>query len=282
MVGELTINQRENLQKFTTPNNNINRCFFEKLRGREEGGAYGQGQKTGGALTSREKKDYINVLKLRAVKYTILTFFHLHANALSICIQMDNIVAISYLVKMGGTRNKSLTVLSKKIWDYLLTQESTREYLPGLLNLEEDTQSRTVSEASKWELNPSLFQKICKYRGTPEMDIFSNLTSIILKEDSVRPSNTNSSNPSMADTVLVLSVSEQMSIKNPLLLSSISNLLIGPNKKNNQLIENKTCNSWNGQFQGNAICRRIIRKVCHLYCKCQKTTDSLSLRIGLA
>ena len=43
--------------------------------GGEEGGAYGQGQKTGGALTSREKKDYINVLKLRAVKYTILTFF---------------------------------------------------------------------------------------------------------------------------------------------------------------------------------------------------------------
>ena len=64
------------------------------------------------------------------------------------------------------------------------------------------------------------------------MDIFSNLTSIIFKKDSVRPSNTNSSNPRMADIVSV-----QMSIKNPLLLSSISNLLIGPNKKNNQLIE---------------------------------------------
>ena len=103
--------------------------------------------------------------------------------------------------------------------------------------MEEDTQSRTVRDASKWKLNPSLFQKICKYRGTPEMDIFSSLTSIILKEDSVRPSNTNSSNTKMADTVLVPSVSVQMSIKNPLLLSSISNLLIGPNKKNNQLIE---------------------------------------------
>ena len=195
---------------------------------------------------------------------------------------MDNIVAISYLVKMGGTRNKSLTVLSKKIWDYLLTQESTREYLPGLLNLEEDTQSRTVSEASKWELNPSLFQKICKYRGTPEMDIFSNLTSIILKEDSVRPSNTNSSNPSMADTVLVPSVSEQMSIKNPLLLSSISNLLIGPNKKNNQLIEKQNLQLLAWTVSGKRYLQKDYQKSLPLYCKCQKTGDSLSLQIGLA
>ena len=38
-------------------------------------------------------------------------------------IQMSSIVALSYLVKMGGTRNKSLTVLSKEIWDYFLSKE---------------------------------------------------------------------------------------------------------------------------------------------------------------
>ena len=273
---------KEKTFKNSQPQITISTDASLKSCGGEEGGAYGQGRKTGGALTSQEKRDHINVLKLRAVKYTVLTFFHLHANALSICIQIDNIVAISYLVKMGGTRNKSLTVLSKKILDYLLSQESTREYLPGLLSLEEDTQSRTVSDASKWKLNPSLFQKICKYRGTPEMDIFSNLTSIILKEDSVRPSNTNSSNPSMAGTVLVPSVSEQMSIKNPSLLSSISNLLIGPNKKNNQLIEKQNLQFLAWTVSGKRYLQKDYQKSLPLYCKCQKTGDSLSLQIGLA
>ena len=138
-------------------------------------GAYCQGQKTGGPWTSQEKKDHINVLELRAVKYTILTFSRLHPKAQAIHIQMDSIVALSYLVKMGGTRNKSRTVLSKEIWDYLLSKEITitAEYLPGLLNVEADTQSRTARDTSECKLNPRIFQKICKYRGAPEIDLFA-------------------------------------------------------------------------------------------------------------
>ena len=138
-------------------------------------GTYCQGQKTGGPWTSQEKKDHINVLELRAVKYAILTFSRLHPKAQSIHIQMDSIVALSYLAKMGGTRNKSLTVLSKEIWDYLLSKEITitAEYLPGLLSEEADTQSRTVRDASEWKVNPRIFLKIYKYRGTPEIDLFA-------------------------------------------------------------------------------------------------------------
>ena len=125
-------------------------------------GAYCQDQKTEGPWTSQKKKDQINVSELRAVKYAILTFSPLHPKAQSIHIQMDSIVALSYLVKMGGTRNKSLTVLSKEIWDYLLSKEITitAEYLAGLLNVEADTQSKTVRDASEWKLNPRIFQKI--------------------------------------------------------------------------------------------------------------------------
>ena len=125
-------------------------------------GAYCQGQKTGDPWTSQEKKDHINVLELRAVKYAILTFSRLHPKAQAIHIQMDSIVALSYLVKMGGTRNKSRTVLSKEIWDYLLSKEITitAEYLAGLLNVEADTQFRTVRDTSEWKLNPRIFQKI--------------------------------------------------------------------------------------------------------------------------
>ena len=49
----------------------------------------------------------------------------------------------------------------------------TVEYLPRLVNVEADTQSRTVRDASEWKLNPRIFQKICKYRGAPEIDLFA-------------------------------------------------------------------------------------------------------------
>ena len=90
-------------------------------------GAYFQGQKTGSPWASQEKKDHINVLELRAVKYAILTFSCLYLKVQSKHIQMDSIVALSCLVKMGGTRNKSLTVLSKEIWDYLLSRKQLQQ-----------------------------------------------------------------------------------------------------------------------------------------------------------
>ena len=62
---------------------------------------------------SQKKIDHINVLELRVLKYAFLTFSRLHPKTQSIQIQMDSIVALSYLVKMGGTQNKCLTVLSK-------------------------------------------------------------------------------------------------------------------------------------------------------------------------
>ena len=167
--GGSTTNQRETLDKFTTPKNSINRCFFGRL------GVYCQGQKTGWIWTSQKKNDHINVLELRAVKYAILTFCRLHLKTQSIHIQMESIVALSYLEKMGGTRNKSVTVLSKEICDYLLVKEIkiNAEYLPRLLNVEADTQPRTARDAREWKLNLGIFQKICKYRGTPDVYLFA-------------------------------------------------------------------------------------------------------------
>ena len=44
---------------------------------------------------------------------------------------MDNVVAHSCLVKMGGTHTKVLSDISKEIWDYLLAKgiTITAEYL---------------------------------------------------------------------------------------------------------------------------------------------------------
>ena len=184
---------------------------------------------------------------------------------------MASIVSLSYLVKMGGTRNKSLTVLSKEIWEYLLSKEITitPEYLPVLLNVEADTQSRTLEDASEWKLNCRTFQKICKFRGTPEIDLFPSWISHQLPtyisgkldaysqgRDPFQISWTNKKGYAFPQFCLIGRVLKkiqldqatlivvttgwqtqswyplllQMSIKNPLLLPSIPDLLIGPNK----------------------------------------------------
>ena len=87
---------------------------------------------------------------MRAAKCAILTFTHLYPTAKTINIKMDNIVALSDLVKTRGTRNQLLVQISKKclvsVWQYLLDKEFkiTAEYLPGALNKDADIQSRTV------------------------------------------------------------------------------------------------------------------------------------------
>ena len=78
----------------------------------------------------QEMTKHINVLELIAVKLAILTFTR-RKSITPIYLQIDNITALSYLVKLGGTRSQQLLQASKKIWDYLLANQIavTAEYL---------------------------------------------------------------------------------------------------------------------------------------------------------
>jgi len=87
--------------------------------------------------------------------------------------------ALSYLVKMGGTKSLVLTQLSKELWEFILAQgiTITAEHLPGKLNVEADTQSRMVNDSSEWKLSPIVFNKLCQQRGVPSIDLFASRTS---------------------------------------------------------------------------------------------------------
>ena len=126
-----------------------------------------------------EKKDHINILGLRAAKYAILSFTRLYPTAKKINIKMHNIVALSYLVKMEGTQTQFLIQISKEIWEYLLDKgiTITAEYLPGASNKEAYMQSRTVKGSSKWKLNLVVFQNLCKFWWTPDIDLFASRVS---------------------------------------------------------------------------------------------------------
>ena len=70
-------------------------------------GAACQGQTTGGPWTLEEQKNHINILELKAAQLAILTFTYMHPQVHSIHLQTDNMVALSYIVKMGGDPQQS-------------------------------------------------------------------------------------------------------------------------------------------------------------------------------
>ena len=110
------------------------------------------GLTTGGPWYMEERKSYINVLEVKAAKFAIMSFTLNERDAISVHIRMDNMTALSYLMKMGGrcTKNQKLTAISKKIWQYLLKRKITiTEYLPGSMNVQADRESRQTRDSSE-------------------------------------------------------------------------------------------------------------------------------------
>ena len=89
-------------------------------------------------------------------------------------VALDNMVALTYLLKIGGTQDLKLVQLAKEIWDHLLECgiTLTAEYLPSILNVTADRDSRNNSNSSERKLAPQLFQRASQLRGTPEINLF--------------------------------------------------------------------------------------------------------------
>ena len=125
-------------------------------------GATCKGVRIGGAWSKEEQKLHNNILELLAVKLALVAFTK-NQNLKSVHFQIDNTTVLSYLLKIAGTRNHSLIQLSKDIWSILLTKEITitAEYLPSLLNVVADQESR-MRDSTEWKLLPKVFAAICK------------------------------------------------------------------------------------------------------------------------
>ena len=89
-------------------------------------------------------------------------------DAISVHVRMDNMTALSYLIKMGDTKNQEFTVIRKEIWQYLLKRKITvtAEYLPGSMNVKADRESRKTRDSSQWKLNPTIYMKLYQIRET--------------------------------------------------------------------------------------------------------------------
>ena len=89
------------------------RCLSKGL------GATYNGISIGGMWSAQEMKYHINILESLAVKLAIQTFTK-YRDTKAIHLQVDNIVALTYLLKMGGTQTLKIVELAKEIWQYLL------------------------------------------------------------------------------------------------------------------------------------------------------------------
>ena len=84
-------------------------------------GAVCWGIRTGSQWSKKEQDLHINQLQLLVINFSILNFAKMWKIS-AIHIQVDNMTALSYLLKMGGTRYPELMQISKKIWEFLLGQ----------------------------------------------------------------------------------------------------------------------------------------------------------------
>ena len=121
-------------------------------------GATCQEISTGGPWSQEEQKAHINILELKAAHLAILTFTKFQI-VQRIHVQMDNKIALSYLVKMGGTHNKDTLGLSKQIWDYLQSKKITIRV--PTRSFECDSRLR-VPQFSRQERLETLPRSVCK------------------------------------------------------------------------------------------------------------------------
>jgi len=105
-----------------------------------------------------------------------LQTFHRIYKPNSIHMKIDNVTALSYIIKMGGKNNQQMNKISKQIWEFMMSRKCklTAEYIPSKLNIEADEESR-LNDSSEWKLDPQLFKEICKRLGNPEIDLFASL-----------------------------------------------------------------------------------------------------------
>ena len=84
------------------------------------------------------------------IQYIYNTIYTIYIQ--SVNIQVDNQIALSYLLKMGGAMSQELLRVLKEIWDYLLKHQmmlSTAECLPGCLNHQADWELRNQKDSTE-------------------------------------------------------------------------------------------------------------------------------------
>ena len=115
-VPQSKLDERET---YKNPNcGNYNQVAYSKIRWL---GAHCRGQTAEGQWSKAEAQLHINVLEIKTAKFAIESFCRVkktksvHLQIKKETLQIDNVTALSHLVKMGGTKIAELNKTSKEI-----------------------------------------------------------------------------------------------------------------------------------------------------------------------
>ena len=136
-------------------------------------GAVCNGDQMSGQWSEKERTIHMNILELSAINWFF--FLRQREESESHTLSGRQQGSLSYLLKMGGTRKGHMIKLSKGIWHYFLNHNIsiTVEYLPSILNVVADRESRKKPDSSEGVLHPKVFQAVSRLLGSPTIDLFS-------------------------------------------------------------------------------------------------------------
>ena len=88
---------------------------------------------------------------------------------------LDNVTAVTYINKMGGTHSVPADKVAREIWSWAVQRDIwlTAAYVSGDKNHIADFKSRHFHDNTDWTLHPTVFSSITNTFFYPEIDLFA-------------------------------------------------------------------------------------------------------------
>ena len=114
-----------------------------------------------GGHGQHRRMHHINYLELLAAFLAVQCFLKTENNK-TILLKLDNVTAVTFINRLGGTHSKPLCQLALAFWEWCIPRNLflIAEHLPGQQNVLADHESRSQKDRCDWMINPHLFHQI--------------------------------------------------------------------------------------------------------------------------
>lgn len=127
-----------------------------------------------GFWSENDRLQNIHYLELKAAYYALKTFGKGFKNC-RFLLRMDNTTGISFINRMGGTRQNLLNEITRTIWKWCEHRRIIifASYINTKDNYVADTESRALSIETEYQLANNYFEIIVEKFGKPTIDLFA-------------------------------------------------------------------------------------------------------------
>ena len=142
---------------------------------RQGWGGYLGSQEASGTWSEDHQSLHINVLELKAV-LLCLRQFEQTVKGKAVLVLSDNVTAVHYINKQGGTHSRSLNHVATDLlmWCQERAISLLARHIVGSLNVLADNLSRNQCDPKEWTLSAKVTAEIFRLWGTPQVDLFAN------------------------------------------------------------------------------------------------------------